>query len=60
MQRREFNRATFAVANNRDVSGMGTADEISRSYGVGKETSFWRIASLSFLGTLMVAGSLPP
>ena len=56
MQRRVFNRATIELANNRDMSGRGTADEISRSYRTGKRRSLWRIASLAFLGSLTVAG----
>ena len=58
MQRREFNRATIELANNWDMSGMGTADEISRNYRIEKQRSFWRIASLTFLGTLTVAAFL--
>jgi trimeric autotransporter adhesin len=56
MQRREYNHASIELANNQDMSGKGTADEINRSYRIGKERSVWCIASLSFLGTLAVAG----
>jgi hypothetical protein len=55
MQEREFNRATFEVAHNRDISGRATADEINRGLQTGKERSFWRIACLTFLGSLTVA-----
>jgi hypothetical protein len=49
MQRREYNHASIELANNQDMSGKGTADEISRSYRVGKERSVWCIASLGLL-----------
>jgi hypothetical protein len=55
MQRTECSSATIEVANNREISGMETADEISRSCRTGKERSFWRIASLTFLGILTIA-----
>ena len=58
MQEREFNRATFELANNRDMSGKATAHKISRGHRIGKEESFWRKASLSFLGMLTVASLL--
>src|SRR6266446_3638022 len=56
MQRRELNCATFEVANNRDIGGRVIADEIYRGLRTGKERIIGRIASLPFLGSLMVAG----
>jgi hypothetical protein len=56
MKRREFNRSTFEVASSMDISGRATADEINRALRTGKERSFWRIASLTALGSLTVAG----
>jgi FtsZ-binding cell division protein ZapB len=56
MQETELNRATIRVVNRTDIRGRGTADEINRSYRTEKERSLWRIGSLTFLGTLTVAG----
>ena len=56
MQRREFDCATIGVANRTDISGSATADEIDRGFRTGKERIIGRIASLTFLGSLMVAG----
>jgi hypothetical protein len=58
MQRREFNRATIRGADRTDISGRATADEINGGLRTGKEARFWRIASLTFLGPLTVAGLL--
>jgi hypothetical protein len=58
MQTRELNRATIELANNRDMSGRATAEEINGGLRTGKEKSVWRIASLIFLGSLTVAGLL--
>jgi septal ring factor EnvC (AmiA/AmiB activator) len=55
MQERELNCATIGVANRTDISGRATADEINRGLQTGKERSFWRIACLTFLGSLTVA-----
>jgi septal ring factor EnvC (AmiA/AmiB activator) len=56
MQRRELNCAIIEVANNRDIGGRVTADEIYRGLRTGKERKLWRIACSTFLGSLMVAG----
>jgi hypothetical protein len=56
MQRREFDRATFEVANNRDMSGRATADEIDRGLRTGKGRSLWRIACSTFLWSLTAVG----
>ena len=58
MKERELYRANIGVAQTTAMSGRATADEISRSYRTGKERSFWRIACLTFLGSLTVAGFL--
>jgi hypothetical protein len=58
MQKREFNRATFRVANTTDMSGRATADEINRGLRIAKGSKIWRIASLTFFGSLTVAGLL--
>jgi hypothetical protein len=57
MQRRVFNSATIEVANNRDISGRATADEMNTSLRTGK-SKLRRIARSTFLGSLMVAGFL--
>ena len=57
MQRRVFNSATIEVANNRDISGRATSDEMNTSLRTGKN-KLWRIARSTFLGSLMVAGLL--
>jgi FtsZ-binding cell division protein ZapB len=56
MEERELNRATVGVVNRTDIRGRVTADEMNRGLRTGKERSFWRIASLTFLGSLTVAG----
>jgi FtsZ-binding cell division protein ZapB len=56
MQERELNRATIGVMNRTDIRGRATAHEMNRGLRTRKEKSFWRIASLTFLGSLMVAG----
>jgi len=56
MQESEFNRATFEVAGSMDISGRATADESNRGFRTGKGRRLWRIASLTFLGFLTVAG----
>jgi uncharacterized coiled-coil protein SlyX len=53
MQRKELNRATIELANNRAMSGRTTAEETNRGLRTGKERSFWRII---ILGSLTVAG----
>src|SRR5258708_36209212 len=58
MKERELNRATIGVANTTDMSGRATADEMNRSLRTGKQRSFWRITSLTFLGSVTVAGLL--
>jgi hypothetical protein len=58
MKERELNRVTIGVANTTDMSGRATADEMNRSLRTGKQRSFWRITSLTFLGSLTVAGLL--
>jgi hypothetical protein len=49
MRRRERNCATIEVANNRDISGRATADEINRSLRIGKGRKLWSIACLAGL-----------
>src|SRR5260221_11134359 len=49
MQRRELNCATIEVANNRDISGSATADEMNRGLRIGKGRKLWRIACLAGL-----------
>jgi hypothetical protein len=56
MQRIQPNRATADVASKMEMSGQAIAYEINRSYRTGRGKSFWRIASSSFLGSLMMAG----
>jgi trimeric autotransporter adhesin len=56
MEERELNRATIGVVNRTDIRGRATADEMNRGLRTEKERSFWRIASLTFLGSLTVAG----
>jgi hypothetical protein len=56
MRRRELNCAISEVANNRDISGRLTADEMNRGLRTGKVSKLWRIACSTFLGSLMVAG----
>jgi len=56
MQKREFNRATFRVADTTDMSGRATADKINCDLWTAKGSKLWRIACLSFLGFLTVAG----
>jgi hypothetical protein len=58
MKERELNRAHIGVAKTTAMSGRATADETNRGLRTGKERSFWRIASLTFLGSLTVAGLL--
>ena len=58
MQERELNRATIGVVNRKGISGRATADETNRGLQSGKERSFWRIAGLTSLGSLTVAGLL--
>jgi hypothetical protein len=40
MHRKEFNRATFEVANRRDISDRATAEEMNRGLRTGKEEVF--------------------
>src|SRR5258707_9106950 len=49
MQSRELNCATIEVANNRDISGRATADEMNRGLRIGKGRKLWRIACLAGL-----------
>jgi hypothetical protein len=56
MQERELNCATIEVANNRDMSGRMTADEMNRSLRTAKGSKLWRIACSTFLWSSMVAG----
>src|ERR1700736_7059079 len=49
MQTREINCATIEVANNRDISGRATADEMNRGLRIGKGRKLWRIACLAGL-----------
>ena len=58
MRRIQSNRATANVASKMQISGRTTADEINRGLRTRKERSFWCIASLTFVGSLMVAGFL--
>ena len=58
MQESELNRATIELANNQGMSGRATADGMNRRVRTGKERSFWHVAGLSFLGSIMVAGLL--
>jgi len=41
-----------------DIGGRATAEEINRGLRIRKEKSFWRVASLTFLGFLMAVGLL--
>src|SRR4029077_19046415 len=56
MQKKELNCTTIGVANNRDVGGTVTADEIYRGFRTAKVSRLWRIACSIFLWSLMVAG----
>ena len=56
MEETELNRATIGVVNRTDIRGRATADEMNRGLRTGKERSFWRITSLTFLRSLTVAG----
>jgi hypothetical protein len=56
MQRTVLNRATIGVVSNRDMSGMATADQTNCGLRTGKGSELWRIACLTLLGSLMVAG----
>jgi hypothetical protein len=56
MKERQIDLATIELANNWDISGRGTADVVNRRLRTGKGRSCWRIASLTFLGSLTVAG----
>ena len=58
MQRIQSNCATFEVASSMLISARATADEINCALPNGKQRGFWRKASLSFLGSLTVAGFL--
>src|SRR5258708_12980324 len=49
MQSRELNCATIEVANNRDISGRATADEMNPGLRIGKGRKLWRIACLAGL-----------
>src|SRR6202011_5720902 len=49
MQTREINCATIEVANNRDISGRATADEMNRGLRIGKGRKLWRIPCLAGL-----------
>jgi hypothetical protein len=55
MQKREFNRATFRVANTTDMSGRATADKINCDLWTAKGSKLWRIACSICLGFLMAA-----
>jgi hypothetical protein len=55
MQRRELNHATVELASSMDISGRAPAAEKNRHSRTGKNRSFWRIASLIFLGSLTAA-----
>jgi hypothetical protein len=56
MQRKEFNPATFEVANRRDISGGATAEEMNRGLRTEKGKSLWRIACSTFQRSLAAAG----
>jgi hypothetical protein len=58
MQERQFNSATFELADNGGMSGMAIAVEIKRGLRTQKERSFWRTASSIVLGYLMAVGLL--
>jgi len=58
MKERKFNRATIEVANNREIGGQVTADEMNRGLRTRNGRKLWLIACSSFLGSLMVAGLL--
>ena len=49
MQERKLNCATIGVANNRDISGRATADEMNRGLWIGKGRNLWRMACLAGL-----------
>jgi FtsZ-binding cell division protein ZapB len=55
-QERELNCATIGVANSADISGRATAEETNHGLRIGKGRSFWRIASLTILRSLIAAG----
>jgi hypothetical protein len=56
MQRRECNCATIELANNRDMSGRATAEEINRSLRTGKGKERLGKSCLTYLASLTVAG----
>jgi hypothetical protein len=56
MEERELNCATIELAENWDISGRATANEINCGLRTGKGRSFWRATSSAILGSLMVAG----
>ena len=60
MQEKELNCATVTVVKRMNIRGMATATEITCGLRTGKKRSFWRTASLTFLGTLTVAGFFVP
>ena len=49
MRKRERNCATIEVANNRDISGRATAEEMNRGLRIGKGRKLWWIACLAGL-----------
>ena len=60
MQQKELNCATVTVVKRMKIRGRVTAEEMDRGLRTGKKRSFWRTASLTFLGTLTVAGFFVP
>jgi hypothetical protein len=54
MQHAVQNRATFEVAGSMDIGGRATADQIHRVLRTSKERSFWRIAGLPVLWSIVV------
>jgi hypothetical protein len=56
MKERELNRANIGVAKTTAMSGRATADEINCDLWTAKGSKLWRIACLTFLGFLTVAG----
>jgi FtsZ-binding cell division protein ZapB len=55
MQERELNCVTIGVASSTGISGKAIAEETYRGSRIGKERSFGRTPSLSFLGAFTVA-----
>jgi septal ring factor EnvC (AmiA/AmiB activator) len=58
MRSKNGNCATIELANNRDMSGVATANEVNRNLRTRKERSLGRITFSTLLGPLMAVGLL--